>query len=357
MTKAETSRGNLNPVQARGRAVKSMIACASACLVASLALALAPLAAHAQSAYSPLPVKAPPSNGLPGTGYLFGSYPPSDPIQSWLAMVSATQAAQPSWMTPLVTVTPRLEQEFRFDYYDQQNGSATNGQANGQHLDNYGGPGGARIEFIPAYNWEVICGASAVRDRLWPQGERRRLGRLAGVPCQISVHFGKRAERRLYRHRLLSGYPTALGTAGKISTNVDVLQPTLAFGKGWGDFDIQMTISEQYPVGGLASPGNTAAVNMTNFGDPILWNTTFQYHFMQYFWPELEVNYEYWPNGEHQGLSQVLLTPGIIFGRFPIGMDSPTRPVNLIFGVGYQFAVTPTPVVQNNVVATVRITF
>jgi len=52
-----------------------------------------------------------------------------------------------------------------------------------------------------------------------------------------------------------------------------------------------------------------------------------------------------------------LLTPGIIFGRFKIGMDSPTRPINLIIGAGYQFAVTPTPVVQNNVVATVRITF
>ena len=98
-------------------------------------------------------------------------------------------------------------------------------------------------------------------------------------------------------------------------------------------------------------------MNMTNFGDPILWNTTFQYHFMQYFWPELEVNYEYWPNGEHQGLSQVLLTPGIIFGRFKIGMDSPTRPINLIFGAGYQIAVTPNPVISNNWVATARITF
>jgi hypothetical protein len=85
-----------------------------------------------------------------------------------------------------------------------------------------------------------------------------------------------------------------LGTPAKISNNVLTAQPTLAFGKGWGDFDIQMTISEQFPVGGLASPGNTAAVNMTNYGDPILWNTTFQYHFMEYFWPELEVNYEYW---------------------------------------------------------------
>ena len=63
MTKAETSRGNLNPIQARGRAVKSMIAYGSRCLVAGLVLALAPLTVHAQSADPPLPVKAPPSTG------------------------------------------------------------------------------------------------------------------------------------------------------------------------------------------------------------------------------------------------------------------------------------------------------
>src|SRR5580692_1870376 len=94
------------------------------------AISLAPVWAHAQSADlpPPLPVKAPAYNGLPGSG----GYQPGDAIQSWLAMVSATQAAQPSWMTPLVTVTPRLEQEFRFDLYDQQNG--TGSQGNGQQL-------------------------------------------------------------------------------------------------------------------------------------------------------------------------------------------------------------------------------
>ena len=61
--------------------------------------------------------------------------------------------------------------------------------------------------------------------------------------------------------------------------------------------------------------------------------------------------------GSTCGLNQVLLTPGIIFGRFKIGMDSPTRPINLIVGAGYQVAVTPNPQVQNNVVATFRITF
>jgi hypothetical protein len=47
-----------------------------------------------------------------------------------------------------------------------------------------------------------------------------------------------------------------LGTPGKISNNVLTAQPTLALGKGWGDFDIQMTISTQIPVSALSSPGN-----------------------------------------------------------------------------------------------------
>ena len=98
-------------------------------------------------------------------------------------------------------------------------------------------------------------------------------------------------------------------------------------------------------------------MNRQAFGDPILWNTAFQYHFMQYFWPELEVNYEYWPNGEHVGLNQVLLTPGVILGRFKIGQDTATRPINLIIGAGYQMAVTANPVTKNNFVATMRITF
>jgi len=36
---------------------------------------------------------------------------------------------------------------------------------------------------------------------------------------------------------------------------------------------------------------------------------------------------------------------------------SPTRPVDLIIGAGYQFAVMATPVVENNFVGTIRMTF
>jgi hypothetical protein len=315
--------GRLGAILAGKRARKSALACGSGCLIAGLALA--PLAAQAD----PLDATF---------------------VQQWMAMATATQADQPHWMTPLVLVTPRLEQELRADFYYQQNGTGSEG--NGQHIVNFGGPGGIRAEIIPPYYTEVILAAPPIENAWGPKGPGQGPGDWPAF--LIKDRFISANEEN--GNYIVTGFfqmsdPT--GTPGKISNNVLYAQPTLAFGKGWGDFDIEMTLSQQYPLAALNSPGTSAATNLHNYGDPFLWNTVFQYHFMQYFWPELEVNYEYWPNGEHVGLSQVLLTPGIIFGRFPLG---PPRE-NLIFGVGYQFAVTANPVIYNNLVATVRITF
>lgn len=269
-------------------------------------------------------------------------------------MVSAIQAAQPGWMTPLVTVTPRLEQEFRADLYDQQNG--TGSQGNGQHIVNYGGPGGFRVELIPAWNWEVILATPPYETATGPKGDAQGPG---DWPAFL-VKYRFLSANKENGDYIVTGFfqmSDPLGTPGKISNNVLTAQPTLAVGKGFGDFDIQSTVSVQIPVSALASSGDTPEMNMTNFGDPILWNTSFQYNLLQYLWPELEVNYEYWPNGEHTGLNQVMLTPGIIFGRFKIGQDTPSRAINLNFGIGYQVAVTENPVTENNIVATARITF
>jgi len=354
MRNGTTGRDRLaNTSVPRGRRLKVMIARWKRCFLIGLAIAFLPVCAHAQNSQPPmslpLAVKA-------ATSPSYGYVAPSGPFISWLAMVSATQAAQPNWMTPLVTVTPRLEQEFRFDFYDQQNAAANTPNGNGQHLLNYGGPGGTRMELIPLYNVEAIVAAPPYVTATGPKGDAAGWGDWPAFLVKYRF-ISANAQNGDY---IVTGFfqmSDPLGTPGKISNNVLTAQPTLAFGKGWGDFDIQMTISQQYPVSALSSPGNTASMNMRNYGDPVLWNTSLQYHLFQYFWPEFEINYEYWPNGEHQGLSQVLLTPGIIFGRFPIGQDSPTRPVNLIFGVGYQVAVTANPVIQNNLVATVRITF
>jgi len=317
-------------------------------LAAGAAISLAPVCAYAGDAPSPysVPLRAPPANG-----YL---YPGSSFFSSWLDMVEATQKAQPRWMTPLVTVTPRLEQEFRADFYDQKNGPGP--QGNGQNIISYGGPGGARLEFIPAWNWEVIVATPPWATASGPRGNAEGVGDWPAFLVKYRL-LSANKDNGDYIVTAFFQMTDPLGTPGQISNNVLTAQPTLAFGKGWGDFDIQSTVSVQIPVDGIASANFTASQNMTRFGDPILWNTAFQYHLWEYFWPELEVNYTFWPNGIHKDLSQVLLTPGIIFGRFKIGQDSPTRPINLIIGAGYQFAVTSDPVVKNNWVATLRVTF
>jgi hypothetical protein len=51
-------------------------------------------------------------------------------------------------------------------------------------------------------------------------------------------------------------------------------------------------------------------------------------------------------------LTQILLTPGLILGRFELAERE-----NLIIGAGYQFAVTNNPVIANNRVVTARLTF
>ena len=207
MTKAETSRGNLNPIQARGRAVRSMIACASACLVAGLALALAPLAAHAQSANPPCWSRLRLLTDCLVLDFCLAVIRLAIRFNPGSPWSRPSQAAQPSWMTPLVTVTPRLEQEFRWDFYDQQNGSATNGQGNGQHLINYGGPGGARVEFIPAYNWEVILAPPPYVTATGPKGSAEGWGDWPAFLVKYRIASANAAERRLYRNRLLSGCP------------------------------------------------------------------------------------------------------------------------------------------------------
>jgi hypothetical protein len=65
-----------------------------------------------------------------------------DFLTHWRQIARAAKASQPDWMTPLATVTPRLEQEFRSDQFFEQMG-------NGGHLDVYGG--GKGFEFIPRW--------------------------------------------------------------------------------------------------------------------------------------------------------------------------------------------------------------
>ncbi|HEX5243610.1 MAG TPA: hypothetical protein VFW23_10155, partial [Tepidisphaeraceae bacterium] len=188
-------------------------------------------------------------------------------LEDWQARVSATQAEQPHWITPLVTVTPRLEQEFRFDVSRALLPS-------GDDLVNLGV--GKGLELIPSRRIEVIIAA----------------------PPSYLVHNNPRLkdgfgdESFLLKYRLLSGneehgkYIVTAFLAGSMPTGsykngsvAAVVTPTIAAGKGFGNFDVQSTFGVGLPVD-----------SQTILGHALAWNTAFQYNVHRFFWPELEVN-------------------------------------------------------------------
>ena len=148
------------------------------------------------------------------------------------------------------------------------------------------------------------------------------------------------------------------GTWLTISNNVLVAQPTLAFGKGWRDFDIQSTISQaisdQFNWSEAQNQHDCRKFQQTGYSQIQRFRCTL----LQYFWPRnWSQLHLLGRTGTHAGWNQVMLTPGLILGPFQIAKDARTRPVNLIIGAGYQVAVTPNPVTQNSFVGTIRITF
>ena len=258
------------------------------------------------------------------------SSPASGFFEDWFARVTRIQAAQPRWVTPMTTVTPRLEEEYRYD----QSWETTSSRS---HLTSFGG--GKGLELIPFDNIEVILGVPAWQSRNKPAGTD-----------------GFADESFLLKYRILSaneregdyiltaflGLQTPTGSKGN-TTDHYAVTPTIAGGKGFGDFDVQSTLGVGLPDNGSAPSGA---------GTPLIMNTAFQYQIVRVIWPEVEFDYTYWGNGEHAGLNQLFVTPGLVIGRLPIW-----ERLGMTVGVGYQIALTDKPAYNHNLVVSVRFPF
>jgi hypothetical protein len=244
-------------------------------------------------------------------------------IGSLDAYAASARATQPDWSTPLTTTTGLLERRFRFDFSQQHSGNGTNTTV----LD-----GNKDLEMIVNGTTEIQVGPPPYYIRSGVAGT----GRTNRGAIQSLAGFNDWPVFRV-KERLLSS-PSSEGDyvltalfqiqapAGipRLTNNSWVYIPTLAGGKGWGDFDIQATISTPVP----ASHRNT-------IGYQIQTNVAFQYR-VQKLVPELEVNWTYYATGQRGGLNQVFLTPGILFGRFKL-----SDTMYLTAGAGYQVAVSP----------------
>lgn len=261
------------------------------------------------------------------------AFPCSTPLLSqimpakWQARATATQAEQPHWMTPVATVTPRLEQEFRFDTIHQQTstGNVTN-------LD-----GGKGLELIPSRHTELLLN---LPPYLIHQNPNAQDG-WGDVSFTMKYRFFARNEE--HGSAILTGFlggsiPTGTHKNGSSSA---LVTPTLAGGKGWGKFDVQSTFAGTLPVNSVNIVGRTIASN-----------TAFQYHAMKRLWPEAEINSTFWFGGNNDGRKQTFVTPALIFGRFPIHGR-----MALAAGAGFQIALTHYHQYDHAVLATIRLPF
>ena len=124
-------------------------------------------------------------------------------------------------------------------------------------------------------------------------------------------------------------------TCCTISNNVLVAQPTLAFGKG-GDFDIPSTISQQYPVSSI-DPRQKKGTTVGNFGAPIISRIQrFNITSCSIFGRNWRSTTPTGPTVRRRAGTRSC-SRGLILGRFKIGNDTPTRPINLIVGAGYRW--------------------
>jgi len=246
----------------------------------------------------------------------------------WFARVDKTKNEQPHWVTPLATTTPRLEEEYRYDQFWQEN-------AKGVTTDNY--DGGKGLELIPFEKVEVIFNIPPYIAHNNPK-VMDGWGDVAFL-----VKYRLLAANEEHGNYILTAFlgwslPTGQFSNGALHA---VITPTIAYGKGFGNFDLQGTLGVGLPTADTSTLGRTIA-----------WNNAFQYRAFRKFWPEVELNSTFFQDGKNDGQKQNFVTPGLLLGRFRLAGR-----VGCTFGAGYQIATTKFHTTNHNALLTVRFPF
>ena len=261
-------------------------------------------------------------------------------LSRYQARVSATQAAQPHWITPLVTVTPRLEQEFRADFVRQ---------TNTRRYDTWNLGNGKGLEIIPARRIELLFNLPPFLDHSQP-GVKDGFGDMSFNSKFRILSRNEEAGNAIVTAFLAASLPTGKNGNGSCCA---VVTPTIAMGKGYKLLALTTTFGGSLPVSNAAKLGHT-----------MTWNNVVQYRggthgVARFFWPELEFNSSFFSGGANDGKIMTFATPGLVIGRIPLTHDGSGKPgrLGLTFGAGEQIAVTHFHTYNHALVLTTRIPF
>jgi len=249
-------------------------------------------------------------------------------FSNWFERVDKTQSEQPHWITPLATTTPRLEEEYRYDQLWQTN-------AKGITTDNY--DGGKGLELIPFEKVEVIFNVPPYIDHNNP-ADKNGWGDAAFLVKYRLLSANEQHGSYILTAFLGWSVPTGQYSNGALHA---IITPTIAYGKGFGNFDVQGTFGVALPV---------ADTNL--IGRNYLLNNTFQYRILRKLWPEVELNSTFFQDGKNDGRKQNFVTPGLVIGRLHVG-----KRLGFSIGGGYQIATTHFHTNNHNAILSIRFPF
>ncbi len=256
-------------------------------------------------------------------------------IAKYQARVAATQANQPHWATPFITVAPRVEQGMRADFLRQN-------LPGGQRTWNLGNTKG--LQLIPLPRTEIRFSPPPFITHSDPQ---------------LSDGFGDVAFRLKYRlygsneehHNAIvsillgASLPTGKNTNGSCCA---ILTPVMEVGKGYGKLALITSIG-----------GSLPASNTVKLGRSVAWNNAIQYHTTRFLWVETEFNSTFFKGGKSDGKSQTFITPGVLLSRLPLTRNAAGKSGALVLtlGAAEQIALTQSATYNHSPIFTARVRF
>jgi hypothetical protein len=173
-----------------------------------------------------------------------------DYFGDWFKRVDETQAVQPHWKPPLFTTSPLLTELFKYDQYWEH---LSNGGGNVKVFDAEKG-----LELIPVKTIELVFGLPPYEQR---SGKNPAQG-FGDWPFLLIKNRFLRANEENGNYILTGLLAFSAPTGSRaFTTNNFAITPSIAAGKGWGDFDVQLTFGDILPTGDFHELGTPLLTN------------------------------------------------------------------------------------------------
>lgn len=252
-------------------------------------------------------------------------------LSSWENRAKATIAEQPAWAVPVIAPSSGLTQLFRSDFMrlSMRTGTTT---------WNYGNSKG--LNLIPWYKTELDIAVPP-----YIQHNSTAADGFGDFSLLLKYRITSRNERNgAYSLSASVGATVPTGSYNNGSPDA-ILVPAIYAGKGWGNFDVQSSLSATLPGGDLSKVGRT-----------MTWNIAGQYRVAKIFWPEIENSAAFFYGGAHDGKSQNFIAPGVMISKLKLGR-APGDHLALAFGAAEQFATTHFHLYKHSLVLSTRVAF